>query len=57
LVVDDFSGYKQLMGDAQEQITEVGCWVHTKRKRHEFEVGEQSVMTKMRSRKWRKHMQ
>jgi hypothetical protein len=42
LVVDDFSGYKQLMGDAQEQITEVGCWAHARRKFHDLKLANQS---------------
>jgi transposase len=42
LVVDDFSGYKQLMGDAQEQITEVGCWAHARRKFHDLQLANQS---------------
>ena len=42
LVVDDFSGYKQLMGDAQERITEVGCWAHARRKFHDLQLAKQS---------------
>lgn len=47
LVVDDFSGYKQLMGDAQGgdapgQITEVGCWAHARRKFHDLQLANQS---------------
>ena len=42
LVVDDFSGYKQLMGDAAGQITEVGCWAHARRKFHDLHQASQS---------------
>ena len=42
LVVDDFSGYKQLMGDASGQITEVGCWAHARRKFHDLQLANQS---------------
>jgi transposase len=42
LVVDDFSGYKQLMGDAQEQITEVVCWAHARRRFHDLQLANQS---------------
>jgi transposase len=42
LVVDDFSGYKQLMGDAAGQITEVGCWAHARRKFHDLQLANQS---------------
>ena len=42
LVVDDFSGYKQLMGDASAQITEVGCWAHARRKFHDLQLANQS---------------
>ena len=42
LVVDDFSGYKQLMGDSPDQITEVGCWAHTRRKFHGLQLPNQS---------------
>jgi len=42
LVVDDFSGYKQLMGDSPGQITEVGCWAHARRKFHDLQLANQS---------------
>lgn len=42
LVVDDFSGYKQLMGDEPGQITEVGCWAHARRKFHDLQLANQS---------------
>jgi len=42
LVVDDFSGYKQLMGAAAGQITEVGCWAHARRKFHDLHQASQS---------------
>ncbi len=42
LVVDDFSGYKQLMGDAAGQITEVGCWAHARRKLRDLHLASQS---------------
>jgi transposase len=42
LVVDDFSGYKQLMADALGQITEVGCWAHARRKFHDLQLASQS---------------
>ncbi len=33
LLVDDFSGYKQLMKDGiRDGMTDVGCWVHARRK-------------------------
>jgi len=41
-VVDDFSGYKQLMGAAAGQITEVGCWAHARRKFHDLHQASQS---------------
>jgi hypothetical protein len=44
LVVDDFSGYKQLMGAAAGQITEVGCWAHARRKFHDLHQASQSQM-------------
>jgi transposase len=42
LVVDDFSGYKQLMGDGAGQITEVGCWAHARRKFCDLQLASQS---------------
>lgn len=45
LVVDDFSGYKQLMGHGQDgkgKITEVGCWAHARRKFHDLQLANQS---------------
>jgi transposase len=42
LVVDDFSGYKQLMGNSPGQITEVGCWAHARRKFHDLQLANQS---------------
>ena len=42
LVVDDFSGYKQLMGDSPGQVTEVGCWAHARRKFHDLQLANQS---------------
>ena len=38
----DFSGYKQLMGPAEGQITEVGCWPHARRKFHDLHQTGQS---------------
>jgi hypothetical protein len=35
VVVDDYSGYKQLMG---ERITEAGCWAHARRTRVRHEA-------------------
>lgn len=40
----DFSGYKQLMGYAAGQITEVGCWTHSRRKFHDMHKASQSQM-------------
>jgi transposase len=39
LVVDDYSGYKQLMG---ERITEAGCWAHARRKFFELHAASKS---------------
>ncbi len=39
LLVDDFAGYKQLIG---EQITEAGCWAHARRKFFELHTANQS---------------
>ncbi len=39
LLVDDFAGYKQLIG---EQITEAGCWAHARRKFFELHKANQS---------------
>jgi len=39
VVVDDYSGYKQLMG---ERITEAGCWAHARRKFFELHAANKS---------------
>ena len=39
LLVDDFAGYKQLMG---EHIQEAGCWAHARRKFFELHAANQS---------------
>jgi transposase len=39
LVVDDYSGYKQLMGP---HITEAGCWAHARRKFFELHAASKS---------------
>ena len=39
LLVDDFAGYKQLMG---EQIQEAGCWAHARRKFFELHAANKS---------------
>lgn len=39
LLVDDFSGYKQLMNG---RITEVGCWAHARRKFFELHAANRS---------------
>lgn len=39
LVVDDFSGYKQLMGPS---ISEAGCWAHARRKFFELHAANKS---------------
>jgi transposase len=39
LVVDDYSDYKQLMG---ERITEAGCWAHARRKFFELHAASKS---------------
>ena len=39
LLVDDFAGYKQLMGD---KIMEAGCWAHARRKFFELHAANQS---------------
>lgn len=39
LLVDDFAGYKQLMG---ERITEAGCWAHARRKFFELHAANKS---------------
>jgi transposase len=42
LVVDDFSGYKQLMNGGNHKIMEVGCWAHARRKFHDLQLANQS---------------
>jgi transposase len=42
LVVDDFSGYKQLMNGGNDKIMEVGCWAHARRKFHDLQLANQS---------------
>ena len=42
LVVDDFSGYKQLMNGGNDKIVEVGCWAHARRKFHDLQLANQS---------------
>ena len=39
LLVDDFAGYKQLIG---EQIAEAGCWAHARRKFFELHTANKS---------------
>ncbi len=39
LLVDDFAGYKQLIG---KQIAEAGCWAHARRKFFELHTANQS---------------
>ena len=39
LLVDDYAGYKQLMGD---QVQEAGCWAHARRKFFELHVANKS---------------
>ncbi len=39
LLVDDFAGYKQLMG---EKVQEAGCWAHARRKFFELHVANKS---------------
>ena len=41
LLVDDFAGYKQLMG---EQIQEAGCWAHARRKFFELHTANKSLI-------------
>ena len=41
LLVDDFAGYKQLMG---EQIQEAGCWAHARRKFFELHTANKSQL-------------
>ncbi len=41
LVVDDYSGYKQVMG---EHITEAGCWAHARRKFFELHAANKSQL-------------
>ena len=43
LLVDDFAGYKQLFN---EQITELGCWAHARRKFFELHAANQSSIAK-----------
>jgi transposase len=43
LLVDDFSGYKQLMKDGLRQgMTEVGCWAHARRKFFDLHAANKS---------------
>jgi len=39
LLVDDYAGYKQIMG---EQTTEAGCWAHARRKFFDLHVANKS---------------
>ena len=39
LLVDDYAGYKQLMGD---KVLEAGCWAHARRKFFELHAANQS---------------
>lgn len=39
LLVDDYAGYKQLMGD---KVQEAGCWAHARRKFFELHVANKS---------------